>query len=691
MPNLINISLRTRLIFSFFALVAVMSLSTYLSISFSDRASAEMRSMVEDQTRRALLAQRAAKRVQFATVQLLTLLQTPERDERIPLYRAMDEALLGADAAVRTLSKELSTPEIARFVELRERYGAAFQSTVEEIEFNGLEAAQAHFTANTQPILNDLLAEAEAVSLSQQDAMSLSEQKYQQQSQQLSTTVLVIEFIVVFLGLLFSILFARSLAALLNDPIQVADRIASGDYTTAIPSAKVPELQRLLNALEHMRSGILGRERHIRRLAFEDRLTQLGSRLLFLQKLEETVKHSDSTVVLVDINRFTQINKALGHALGDEVLKKVANRLHRLSDASFNLSRLESNRFGLIVPASLAAEAGATVRGILAAFEQPVEISDQKIYLDLRAAIVRVDRLGISPEALQRSAEAALTQAKHRQTNCIEVSEIEPPDDGHSLTLLSDLKQALSDEQFRLVYQPKWCSSKQRITGVEALIRWKHPERGMVPPDAFIPFCEQTGFIRQITPWVIQEASAAASRWRQQGLDLVVAVNLSTLDLDNPALEGHLKQTLKEYQLPADKLCLEVTESALMSDPEAGKETLERLRELGLKLAIDDYGTGQASLAYVRDLPVQELKIDRSFVTEVHRNPRTAAIVRSTLTLCQELGISQVAEGVENREELLWLKENHCSLIQGYFISKPLPEAELVDLVVNTNIREESL
>jgi len=675
---------------AFFALVMVMSLSTYLSMNFSQSASSEMRLMVEDQTRRALLAQRAAKRLQFATIQLLTLLQTPDREDRVPLYRTMDQALLGADAAARTLSKELNTSEIQRFLELRERYGETFQATVEEIEFNGLEAAQAHFVNNTQPVLNDLLAEAEAVSVSQQDAMILSESKYQQQVKQLSSTVLAIEVVVIFLGLLFSVLFARSLAALLNDPIQVADRIASGDYTTSIPSAKVPELQRLLRALEHMRSGILGREQHIKRLAFEDRLTQLGSRLLFLQKLEEAVQRVDSTLVLLDINRFTQINKALGHAFGDEVLTKVARRLERFSDASFNLSRLESNRFGMIIPAELAHEAAATVRGVLAAFEQPIEISDQRIHVDMRAAIVRVDRATLSPEALQRSAEAALDRAKHRQTNCIELSEIEPPADGKSLTLLSDLKRALSEEQFHLVFQPKWCSSKERITGVEALIRWTHPERGMIPPDGFIPFCEQTGFIRQITPWVITEAAAAASRWRQQGLDLVVAVNLSTLDLDNPALEEHLKRTLREYQLPPEKLCLEVTESALMSDPEAGKECLERLRELGLKLAIDDYGTGQASLAYVRDLPVQELKIDRSFVTEVHNNPRTAAIVRSTLTLCQELGISQVAEGVENREELLWLMQNNCSLIQGYFISKPLPERELVELVSKTEERQDS-
>lgn len=681
MPNFSNTSLRTRLILAFFALVMMMSISTYLSISFSSNASREMRLMVEDQTRRALLAQRAAKRLQFATLQLLTLLQTEAREERKPLYNAMDNALKGADAAVRTLGKELATPEISRFLELRELYGERFQATVEEIEFNGLIAAREHFTRNTQPVLNELLAEAESVSLAQQDAMAASETKYQEQSQMLSSTMLLIEAIVVFLGLLFSYLFARGLAALMHDPVRIADQIASGDYTTTIPPARAPELKRLFNALEHMRSGILGREQHIKRLAFEDRLTGLGSRLHFMQQLEQAVAQPGSCLVLFDINRFTQINKALGHALGDSVLLEVAQRLESLTSANISLSRIEANRFGLLLQPQQAKTAVNLVKQILTAFEQPIAVSQQKLYIDLRAAIVQMGDEQESPESLLRAAELALHRAKHQHTNLLEANEVIPPDEAHSLTLLGDLKTALNEGQFKLFYQPKWCSQKQRITGVEALIRWIHPERGFIPPDQFIPFCEQTGFIRQITPWVIGEAVATASRWQQQGIDLVVAVNLSTLDLDNPALEAHLQEALTQSNLAPEKLCLEVTESALMSDPDSGLACLERLRALGLKLAIDDYGTGSASLAYVRDLPVQELKIDRSFITNVHVEPRNAAIVRSTLKLCQELGISQVAEGVETKEELDWLREQKCSLIQGYLISKPLEEMALVEIL----------
>jgi len=681
MPNLSNTSLRARLILAFFSLVMMMSLSTYLAINFSSSASQEMRLMVEDQTRRALLAQRAAKRVQFATLQLLTLLQTDSREERIPLYQSMDEALRGADAAIRTLSKELSTPEIARFIEIRNIYGERFQATVEEIEFNGLIAARTHFAMNTQPILNQLLAEAEEVSIAQQDAMAEGEAKYQQQSQTLSSMMIVIEIIVVLLGLIFSYLFARGLAALMHDPVRLADQIASGDYTTQIPPARAPELKRLYNAMEHMRSGILGREQQIKRLAFEDRLTGLGSRLHFMQKLEQAVLQPSSCLVLFDVNRFTQINKALGHSLGDSVLVEIAERLQSFSPTDSSLSRLEANRFGILLSPGLSDTAVQLVEQILAGFEQPISLSEQKLQIDLRAAIVRIGVERETPEALLRSAEVALLRAKHQHANLLEASEVTPPDEEHSLTLLGELKSALSESQFKLLYQPKWCSAKKRITGVEALIRWIHPQRGFISPDLFIPFCEQTGFIRQVTPWVINEAAAAASRWQASGADLVVSINLSTLDLDNPALESHLQQALTRFNLPAEKLCLEVTESALMSDPTAGRACLERLRSMGFKLSIDDYGTGLASLAYVRDLPVQELKIDRSFITDLHREPRNAAIVRSTLQLCQELGISQVAEGVETQEELDWLVEQQCSLIQGYLISKPIDEKTLLTML----------
>jgi len=681
MQGLGHLSLRNRLILAFFTLVAVMSLSTYISISFYSDASQEMRNMVEDQTRRAILAQRAGQKVQFATNQLLLLLQTEEREERIPLYKGMDTALLSWDAALRTLRKEIRSVELDRLVELREMYAERFQATVEEIEFNGLVAARLHFKAQTQPILEQLLIETEKVSVSQQDAMAITEQKYQTQNERLSMMILGIEIIVIVLGLIFSYRFARNLAGLFTNPIRIADQIASGQYETEIPKTQTPELGQLLSALEKMRQGILGREKHIKQIAFEDGLTKLGSRIYFMEALRESILGGRCSVALIDINRFAQINAALGHHLGDQVLELVGQRLRHLINDRFPIARLEANRFALLTPKTNTHEIRSILEAIHAAFEHPLGVDKESLHIDLRMAFALAPAHGDSAESLLRSAESALDRAKQDRNAIVEAVAESEPSEEHSISLLGDLRLALARGEFKLVYQPKWDTKQDKITGVEALIRWIHPSRGFIAPDNFIPFCEQTGFIRQLTPWVMKTAIEAAARWRAQGIDLVVAVNLSTLDLDNPELASEIKKLLETASLPAHYICLEVTESALMLDPQAGQECLDRLGDLGLKLAIDDYGTGQASLAYVRDLPVQELKIDRSFITDLHIKSRNAAIVRSTLQLCRELGITQVAEGVEIKEELEWLEKAGCSLIQGYFISRPVDEADIAPLL----------
>lgn len=683
MQILSHLSLRKRIILAFFTLVAMMSLSTYLSINFFSDASREMRVMVEDQTRRAILAQRLGQSVQFATNQLLLLLQTQERTERIPLYQKMDKALLSSDAALRTLRKEINSEELNSLVDIKASYAERFQATVEEIEFNGLEAARTHFKAQTQPVLDQLLIETEKVSLSQQDGMIITENQYRAQNERLSMVILFIEIIVVVLGLLFSIRFARNLAQLFTNPIKIADQIASGDYEAKIPKTQTPELVLLLNALDKMRQGILGREQQIKRLAFKDSLTKLSSRLFFMQALRHAINEGTSSIILLDINRFSQINTALGHSLGDHVLEQVAQRLMKVVSVQHTLARLEANRFAILSPHDTTEEMQSILRDIHLAFEAPIEVDKGSIYIDLRAALAQAPEHGENAEDILRSAEFALQRAKHSRSAVVEAIQKIEPSEEHSLSMLEDLRKALSKGEFKLVYQPKWDPKIQQITGVEALVRWVHPTRGFIAPDNFIPFAEQTGFIRKLTPWVLATAIAATARWYSKGYKLVVAVNLSTLDLDNPELVSEIESMLTKANLPPEYICLEVTESALMIDPDAGRICLERLRALGLKLAIDDYGTGQASLAYVRDLPVQELKIDRSFITNIHKHKRNAAIVRSTLQLCQELGITQVAEGVELKEELDWLEQAQCSLIQGYYISRPVDEAQIDELVTS--------
>ena len=245
------------------------------------------------------------------------------------------------------------------------------------------------------------------------------------------------------------------------------------------------------------------------------------------------------------------------------------------------------------------------------------------------------------------------------------------------------MRVALAEGQFVPFYQPKMDLRSRRITGAEALIRWRHPTRGLVPPGLFIPFAEQTGFIREITPWLVTRVIRDTAAWRRDGLELVVSANLSTYDLLNAELIESIISTLATEQLPPSSLCLEITESALMDEPELALRHLAHLAAAGIKLAIDDYGSGQASLSYVKDLPVDELKIDRVFVMDVDTTPKNAAIVRSTTLLCRELGLIVVAEGAERAGEIEWLAANDCDLVQGYGVARPMPAADFVAFVKN--------
>ncbi|MGN5099034.1 putative bifunctional diguanylate cyclase/phosphodiesterase [Aeromonas veronii] len=261
------------------------------------------------------------------------------------------------------------------------------------------------------------------------------------------------------------------------------------------------------------------------------------------------------------------------------------------------------------------------------------------------------------------------------------------------LALIGEMRDALINEEFVAFFQPKLELASGLVKGAEALLRWQHPTKGLVPPGRFIPFAEQTGFIREITPWLLAHVICQAASWHREGHDIVTSVNLSTLDLTSPDLVPKVIKSLQENTLPAQLLCLEVTESALMDDPDIALQHLKELASLGVKLSIDDYGSGQASLAYVKNLPVHELKIDRIFVSGVDQHFRNAAIVRSTILLCQELGLSVVAEGAETQEELAWLRANHCDTVQGYVVAKPMPAEEFAGWVTvhHTHNREDGI
>ncbi|MDZ4253804.1 MAG: GGDEF domain-containing phosphodiesterase, partial [Sulfuritalea sp.] len=310
---------------------------------------------------------------------------------------------------------------------------------------------------------------------------------------------------------------------------------------------------------------------------------------------------------------------------------------------------------------------------VLTALHAPMMVDGQRLDIDASIGIALYPRQGESNTALLRRADLAMAGAKRRHAGIAFSTGNESEAPHEELSLIGEMREALAHGEFLLHYQPKLHLAQGRIASAEALVRWRHPAKGMIAPGRFIPFAEQTGFIREITPWVLARAIADAARWQRDGITTVVSANLSALDLLNRDLVGLVRRLLDDYSLPADRLCLEITESALMDEPELALLHLNELAALGVKLSIDDYGSGQASLAYVKTLPVHELKIDRAFVAGVDTDAKNAAIVRSTVLLCRELGLSVVAEGVETAAELTWLGSNGCDLVQGYVVAKPMP------------------
>jgi diguanylate cyclase (GGDEF)-like protein len=474
-----------------------------------------------------------------------------------------------------------------------------------------------------------------------------------------------------------SITLARRIVKPLGELSAAAHRIALGDYGQPLPphaagDGKRDEIGRLAASFEQMRRGIASREDHIARLAYVDGLTDLPNRTHFLEAFAGMPAGASGVVAVLNIDRFAMINNALGYPVGDSLLRAVGERLAPLAPAPGMVARLWGGHFAFLLKDAGATDARSFADAALRALRDPITLDGQRLDIGSSIGIALYPQDGVDGGTLLRRAELAMAAARKRHSSLAFVAEVgaEPPHE--QLSLIGDMRAAMANGEFMLDYQPKLLFSSGRVNACEALLRWRHPERGMIAPGRFIPFAEQTGFIREITPWVLDEAIRQLAAWQRDGLDIVVSANLSTLDLLDPGLPLYVDALLKRHGVAAHRLCLEITESALMDDPALALAHLGELAALGIKLSIDDYGVGQASLAYLKILPVNELKLDRSFVTDIDKEPRNAAIVQSTIMLSHALGLSVVAEGVETEAELAWLRAHGCDVAQGYLVSRPL-------------------
>ena len=493
-------------------------------------------------------------------------------------------------------------------------------------------------------------------------------------------------FVLAALSLLFSIIGSIAVARNITGPLQSLARTATdierGDYTHAVHVERSDEIGVLAASLNHMRSAIADRERRILKLAYEDPLTDLANRSRFSDHLERTLKAPGVegrkiAILVMDLDRFKYINDTLGHGVGDHVLREVATRLLQVASAADCVARLGGDEFALLMQANEDSGFTATARAIIAALETPILYQGQPLDVGTSIGIAQFPEHGADAQTLVRNADIAMYVAKRNKSGFAVYDSNYDSSQQQHLSLLGELRRAVEQNELRLLYQPKVSLHSSNVSAVEALLRWEHPVRGVVSPGLFIPFAEHTGYIKVLTRWVMREAIRQCGAWLQEGLRLQVAINISARDLMNRDLPEQVSALLTENRVPANLVCLEITESGFMEDPAHAHKVLDRLAALGLQLSIDDYGTGYSSLSYIMRLPVQELKIDRSFISRMVGNSDISTIVRSTIELGHNLGLNVVAEGVEDAASWNMLQALGCDDAQGFFMSRPLDAASL--------------
>ena len=435
--------------------------------------------------------------------------------------------------------------------------------------------------------------------------------------------------------------------------------------------------------------------RTLENMAFTDQLTQLPNRNLFHERLEKGVNHNTSdpshfALLLMDLNRFKVVNDTLGHHVGDKLLKQVATRLQnalrdtdllsRVDPLSLNeyqkdnmVARLGGDEFSAILPNTDSVDTAAIVaEKLIAAMHPPFNVDGNNLVVGISIGIAMYPEHGADMHTLMRRADVAMYHAKKLKQGYAFYESQQKDYNLKHLNLEHDLRTAIAENQFVLHYQPLVNMQNRTLNSAEALLYWKHPVNGLLPPNEFIPLAEQTGHIAEITEIVINQSLSDCADWHRDGIDCAVSINLSPLNMHDKNLVELINAALDRWKLPAKNLVLELTENAVMWDPQAALDSLNKLDEMGVKLSIDDFGTGYSSLTLLKEMPVDHIKIDRSFVKDLISNQDDEAIVMSTIVLAQHMGLSVIAEGVEELEVWNRLKNSGCDIAQGYMISKPL-------------------
>ncbi len=431
-------------------------------------------------------------------------------------------------------------------------------------------------------------------------------------------------------------------------------------------------------------------QKNLQHQAEHDALTGLPNRVLFLDRLHKSLLEAKSqeeklAVFFIDLDHFKAVNDSLGHLVGDQLLKQVAQRFADNMYQDGIVARLGGDEFAIIC------EHICTLKHVIGlsnqlnkVLHQPIMIAGHEIFVSLSIGIAIYPNDGDSPETLLKNADAAMYKAKNNGRDTYQFyTEDMTARALERITLETQLRQSIDKGEMQVYYQLQINANTQTLIGMEALLRWHHPEKGLLSPDKFIPLAEETGFIVTLDEWGMQESIKQWQSWQAQGFEIgTLSLNLSMLRLEKPSFLSHLKHMLKKHQATSVPLCFEITESQIMKNPKKAIKTFEMLRDLGIKLAIDDFGTGYSSLAYLKKLPLDKLKIDRSFIENIPHDNDDMEITRTIISMASGLGLNVIAEGVETQAQQDFLLAHGCNEIQGYFYHKPAPVAQLEPLLM---------
>jgi diguanylate cyclase (GGDEF)-like protein len=504
---------------------------------------------------------------------------------------------------------------------------------------------------------------------------------------ELRDAMLLIDGAALLVAAIIGAVLGRSATRPIGELMRAAQRIERGQYGTAVDVAGGAEFQRLAATFNAMQSNIAAREADITYHAYHDPLTQLPNRALVKRGLENLVggseRQSSAALLLLELRNLRDINASLGLQVGDEVLREAARRLRQAAASDDTVARLGETQFLVVVPGCSAERSLLYAEQLLAAIRSGFHLDAVSLDLRLACGVCLFPTHGRSADELLQRVQVALEDADETRGRVGMYRLGQDEQHRRRLTLITDLRSAIDQNQLTLVYQPKVAMATRSVRSLEALVRWTHAQLGPVSPGEFVPLAERTGGARHLTNWVLAAAIRQLGEWRQEGLEIDLAVNLSASDILDPDLSDEILRLLTRHRVESTSLLLEITESAVMRDPQLAARNMQLLRIAGVRFAIDDFGTGHSSLSQLSALPVDELKIDRSFISDP--GPGAVTIVTSTIELGHSMGLKVVAEGVEEASSWNLLRRLGCDFAQGFLISPPMPAADVPAFVRRAN------